>query len=652
MNTSLPPNNAAESALDNLIKQTAILKSKLATLEGYSTPSRVMEDIEKSSLELAKEFPSTLPPNVESLMSRIKFDPFSNTTSNLHNSKPLAKTSVAEAAKKELSEWEKVLEKATSQISSCASQKGNIQAKVMAYSERIVPLNNARVSPDADQLRKVIRDFVNVPSQAEYEVRMDQMADCWRITETLCSGVKGNDFAVKFLELMYLRHVEKVLAQFPRDALLGGRPTVVERIKAFVGIKLKRMSPADVANLALVGGVACWAVVFYLLRTGHVQEALQYCRQVESLSGKSGFELTAYLEAYLNDAITPSIRAQIHSDYNQRNLLGNQDVFLLALFKILGKCDMGKKALNPEVMQTIEDWLWLQFKLLNTEYYPFAELQQSVAKLAMDNALMNFQMLLLTRQYAKAIGCLWATDFGKVDAVHFALCMFVSNLVKNTDGNELIVGENEVNLSLLVAVYNKAFAKKYLEPNYLVHYSLLLSNLSVGEEAVAQAVIESGNYGFWLGDVQSDGTTSRGALLAYTRLIGDLSLKVSSKAAKLCIAQNRLSEALQLLNLSGDYDRVLKLVNDTLVKNLLDSSNKADLGVCQAVVDFYGGNNSILRQLSRAEYQKSLLMLRLVEFRTLCLHEKDYERALATMEMLDLLPLKGDIVVRVAVQKQ
>lgn len=632
--------SSAESALDKLIKQTIILKSKLASLESYSAPSRIVEDIEKTSLELAKAISSPIPPNVEELVSHIKFEVPSVVTSE---AKPTEKPQETQI-KKELSEWEKVLEKASSQVEACASQKGNVQAKVLAYSELIVPLNNSRVSPDAEQTKSVIRNFANVPRSAEYEVRMDQMTDCWRIAESLCNGTKGNDFAIRFLESMYLRHVEKILAQFPRDALLGGRPTIVERIKAFVGIKLKRMSPAELSNVEMVGGTSCWAVIFYLMRTGHVQEALQYCRQAESLSGKSGFELATYLEAYLQDVITPSIRAQIHSDYNQRNLLGNQDVFLLAILKILGKCDMGKKVLSLAVIQTTEDWLWLQFKLLSADHYPFTDLQQQVAKLSIDNALMHFQMLLLIRQYTKAVERLWNTDFGKVDALHFAICFFICNLVKNVSG-DAIFGDHGLNMSLLVAVYNRAFVKKYLEPNFLVHYSFFLSSLLVGEEAVAHAVIESENYGFWLGDVQSDGSTTPGALVSYSRLIGDLTLRVSAKAADLCISQQRLAEALQLLNLAGNYERVLKLVNETLVKILLDSSPRNnDLSISQAVVDFYGGNNNILIQVSRAEYQKSLLLLRLVEFRSLCVHEKDYERALATMEMLDLLPLKGDIV--------
>ena len=647
---SADSSDTARESLEKLVHQTNILRARLASFEGFSAPSRVLDDISKSSQELIKDKPTLiLPPRVENLISNIKFE-----IPQIAKAPQLEQRIVKGEPKKAtpLSPWELVLQRADSFLEACYKQTGNIQNKVLAYGERIIPLNNARLSGSEEELLNVVRDFSKVSRATEYELRADQMTDCWKLTESICAHPERSIIhtAVKFLESLYLRHVEKILAQFPRDALLIGRPTIIERVKAFVGIKIKRMPPQDHNQLEMAGGVAYWAVLFYLLRTGHVAEALQYSRQIETLSSKGTNEsgsLSSFIEAYYQDMISPSIRAQIQAEYNQRNMLGNQDIYLLAILKVLGNCDPVRRTFSQTVFQTSEDWLWLQFKMHHQDYYDLKEIQSAVQKIKLDTYLTHFQFYLLTKQIGKAVECLWSTEFGKVDSVHFIIVFYLFGLLKSDVSLENLFGDGKdiVNLPLIIAIYNKCFIKKFLEPNLSVYYFLIVSGAGVSEDAISQSIIESGNYAYWLGDVQQDGSTLPGALASYNKLVGGgLTTKVVTKAAFVCQQQNRLHEAFQLLNLSGSVEKVLDLVNETLVKFLLDSSRKNEdhLRTCQAVVEFYGNNSAIMRQLSRSDYQKSLMLLRLVEFKKL-VSEKDYERALSTVEILDMLPLKGDI---------
>ena len=180
--------DAAKESLEKLVHQTNMLRARLASFEGFSAPSRVLDDISKSSQELVKDKPTLiLPPRVESLVSKIKFES-PKTMKEPQVEQPMEKGKPEKI--KPLSPWENISQRAGSFLEACSQQSGNIQNKVLAYAERIIPLNNARLATNEEDLLNVVRDFSKASRATEYELRVDQMTDCWKLTESICAHPK------------------------------------------------------------------------------------------------------------------------------------------------------------------------------------------------------------------------------------------------------------------------------------------------------------------------------------------------------------------------------------------------------------------------------------------------------------------------------
>ena len=77
--------------------------------------------------------------------------------------------------------------------------------------------------------------------------------------------------ANSFLEQQFLREMEILISKFPHEANLGGRPDIVSKVKAYIRLRAARKDLVpDNTELQLIKGDYIWAIVFYLLRSGHV----------------------------------------------------------------------------------------------------------------------------------------------------------------------------------------------------------------------------------------------------------------------------------------------------------------------------------------------------------------------------------------------
>lgn len=211
----------------------------------------------------------------------------------------------------------------------------------------------------------------------------------------------------RFLEELYMRFVDRTLAQFPRDALLGGRPSRVERIRAFCELRLKRYTPAELLQVEMMlvgpsvmsgasgmmgGAIPGWMIIFYLVRCGLVKEAWTWVQEHEVVIQRSDPQFIAFFKAFVaGDNYRETIQGQIRSEYSQllaNNMTGSSqyatqltraadmkitstttgrtiDPFRMALYKIMGRCELARKSISGGlVIQSSEDWVWLQYLLI------------------------------------------------------------------------------------------------------------------------------------------------------------------------------------------------------------------------------------------------------------------------------------------------
>ncbi|KAH8548252.1 Nup93/Nic96-domain-containing protein [Umbelopsis sp. PMI_123] len=189
-----------------------------------------------------------------------------------------------------------------------------------------------------------------------------------------------------FLEEQFLLFVDDTLSKHVLEAKIGGIPSVANRIRGYMNIALKRSGFWTTPRLEVLHDIPIWAYVFFLFRAGRADVALEFVGRNEALF-KSEPQFIYYLQEYLadpNHITSKHTRNTILENYRRLCYTGQgSDPYKIALFKILGRCEMYKKNL-PEVTPSIEDYLWLQLSTIRelpsfidsgTELYTLKDLQ-------------------------------------------------------------------------------------------------------------------------------------------------------------------------------------------------------------------------------------------------------------------------------------
>ncbi len=433
--------------------------------------------------------------------------------------------------------------------------------------------------------------------------------------------------ANSFLEKKFFQEVEAYIAKFPQEARLGGRPDVVSKIGAYIRARAARKELVpDNVDLQQVKGTYVWAVIFYLLRSGHLVEAAEYVKENETEIRGIDRVFSGYIYRYAaspDRRLSRAAQERCNSEYNQRARNapeGSIDPFRMACYKIVGRCDIGNR--NFEKMRTdVHDWIWLQFNLaregdraaeLASEMYGLAELQESVreigqkhfAKNAPDVAsgayAMYFYLQVLAGLFEPAIAYLYS--FSYIDAVHFAIALEYYGLLRTPDAslsaaNELLShstrGQPQINFARMIGYYTRDFraANVAAAVDYLVLICLGDDEEQVAGaggagggarpseqqsaaaalcyEALRELVLESCEFSKLIGDIRPDGRRIRGLIEERGTLIAldreqDFVKAITLQAAREADDSGRTTDAVLLYHLAGDYDTVVVIVSRAL----------------------------------------------------------------------------------------
>lgn len=116
-----------------------------------------------------------------------------------------------------------------------------------------------------------------------------------------------------------------------------------------------------------MAGQPLWARLFYLIRTGHAQEALEEATRLQQAIEHRESSFLSHLRAWVESAdrrLPKPHRDQLHAAYNAHMLhSATADPFKLALYKLLGKIDPARRSV-AQVTVTTEDWLWFQLSMV------------------------------------------------------------------------------------------------------------------------------------------------------------------------------------------------------------------------------------------------------------------------------------------------
>lgn len=382
-----------------------------------------------------------------------------------------------------------------------------------------------------------------------------------------------------YLEKAFFREVEFLVEKNPREAQLGGRPTLLNKMRAYIRVRASRKDLApDGTELQQIGenGDYCWILIFYLLRCGFVKEAVEY------VSNDPAFQSTdrkfiSYLTNYANSPeqkLTRKLQDMINNEYQQRLRNAPEhtlDPYRMACYKVVGRCDLSKRNLDT-IGQGVEDWIWLQFSLareteraeeISGEIFGLDQICETIEEIGQKHFQkaqaeasggygIYFFMQILAGMFEPAVAYLHS--YNPVSAVHFAIALCYYGLLRVSEyavaGNELCKLGNllncghllmflivtkttgdlpRINFVPLVAYYTASFrtalpvaAVEYFVLIYLnsdLHGELGASQVAACHECLRQLCLETREFAQLLGDIRTDGTRIPGAIEIRSKLI-------------------------------------------------------------------------------------------------------------------------------------
>ncbi|EGE85285.1 nuclear pore protein [Blastomyces dermatitidis ATCC 18188] len=425
----------------------------------------------------------------------------------------------------------------------------------------------------------------------------------------------------KFLEQLFYKEVETIIAKNPREAQLGGVPSITNKIRAYIRLRAARKDLApDGMELQMVGQDYCWILIFYLLRCGFVKEAAEYVSQdpgFRSLDHK----FVTYMTTYAQSRRLPrDLQQKINGEYQQRlrNAPENTvDPYRMACYKIIGRCDLSQRRFDS-IGQGVEDWMWLQFVFAREdsrteevagELFGLEEIQSDITEIGQrvfgkgqdgPGGYGTFFLLqILGGMFEQAIACL--ADHAPISAVHFAIALDFYGLLRVSDfytsGDELLTFSTkqapQINFASLITQYTREFRTGYVEA--AVDYFTLIclnadlpgelgkSQASVCHEALREFILETRDFAILLGDIRSDGNRIKGVIERRLKLIKLIDQEeflktITVQAAAVADDKGLIADAVLLYHLAEEYDNVISIINralaDAVAVDLGDSAKK------------------------------------------------------------------------------
>ncbi|KAJ5580119.1 Nucleoporin interacting component Nup93/Nic96 [Penicillium hispanicum] len=409
-----------------------------------------------------------------------------------------------------------------------------------------------------------------------------------------------------FLERNFYSEIENIISRNPREAQLGGIPTVINKIRAYIRIRASRKDLApDGEELQMVGQDFCWILIFYLLRCGFVTEAAEYVSQdpgFRSLDHKFVTYMTTYAQ---NRRLPRDLQQKINGEYQQRsrNAPDNTvDPYRMACYKIIGRCDLSRRRLEG-LNQSVEDWMWLQFTLAREDdraeeaagdVFGLEDIQTDITEIGQKHFTKGqesggygtfFLLQILGGMFEQAVAYLGT--YAPVTAVHFAISLAYYGLLRVSDfyasGEEILsftVKQNpQINFGYVITQYTREFRTGYVEAaidyftliclNADLPGSLGKSQSSVCHEALREFILETRDFAKLLGDIRSDGTRIKGAIERRIDLIKlvdqqDFLRNITVQAAGVADDKGLITDAVLLFHLAENYDRVIDIINRAL----------------------------------------------------------------------------------------
>jgi nuclear pore complex protein Nup93 len=417
--------------------------------------------------------------------------------------------------------------------------------------------------------------------------------------------------STRCLEKLTFERMEEAVAKNPRDAALGGVPDVLHKVKAYVRLQaIKKNLSGDNSDLQMLGDDYVWALIYFLIRTGHVKEADDYVHDHAVAFRAIDRNFAAYIRDYASSQdrrLREDFQARISSEYNQRLRIAPEnsiDPYRMACYKVIGRCDLNSRHLDG-IRQEIEDFAWIQLVLarelnrveaMANEVYGLDEARIMVRQIGeryfakggveIGSSFGTFVFLQVALgMFEEAVSYLYTYSY--VDGVHLAIALDFYGLLRVSNPSAGIEdlsslttrSQPQISFSNMVGLYTRDFraANVSAAVDYLTMICLNkdlpgvagTNQVSLCHEALRELVLESREFALLLGDMREDGQRIKGVIEERIRLIGlderdDFMRRITMQAASVADDNGRTTDAVLLYHLAGEYDNVIAIVNRAL----------------------------------------------------------------------------------------
>lgn len=611
-----------------------------------------------------------------------------------------------------------------------------LRAKFEKHAAIVYELNEARLLDRAYPFAARLGNL----NKVENDLKAKQMTDAWNILSSFVNehdakrsqgGVFFDGYqglathapqpkfvnqvianSSKCLETEFWHYVEEVYVKETDKPKEYSGGTERDKVRYLINKVLPVTEPDALDKTLIVNGVPVWALIFYMMRAGLYQETLQLVTEHQGKFNKFDRNFPIYFRKFVESdthSLPTEIYKKVHQEFAQQfqfvlndieagNNTPGFDPFKYAVYKIVGKCDLGNRALPHALNLLIEDWLWFHLNLVNEgaptdlalvfDNYTLANLQQTIVGFGPSKflTLLNYPLylkaLMLAGLYELAVQYTYE-HVNECDAVHLAIGLNYYGVLRvsgvTVGASDQLVGHHghytTINFSRLMGSFVRTF--KISDPKVASQY-LILAAMSCGgnnrdetskcHEALRELILVLREFGMLLGQLnESTGAKTPGLLEIQRSLINLDDLKefnhvITGVAANQCMEQGRTFDALYLYQLAEEYDTVVVIVNKLVAEilaltdldkpvvkygnyalglntdNAHDTPNNNIILFAQQARTVYRANPPILAKITQEHRNTNDTLSEIIHIRDLFV-AKDWRAVLHEIEQLQIIPI-------------
>ena len=260
----------------------------------------------------------------------------------------------------------------------------------------------------------------------------------------------------RYLEKAFFEQLQSLVAKNPKDANIGGMPTIINKVRAYIRIRAARRDLIpDGTELRVMNDDYCWALIFFLLRSGFVREATDYVTANKMAFSALDRNFGTYITGYASSPdrrLGRKAQDHVNREYQKRTQVApeNQnDPYQIACYKIIGRCELSRRSVDT-ISQGVEDWLWLQFSLAREvarvdesagDSFGLEEVRETIREIGQRHFSQDtestgdygtfFFLQILGGLFEQAVSYLYSQSY--IAAVHFAIALDYYGLLRVSD---------------------------------------------------------------------------------------------------------------------------------------------------------------------------------------------------------------------------